>query len=114
MICWMKPLPEGKIDTTSWKRFIENAWFRNHFMWFVYGLQAILRILSFGLGAWDFSSFFVRMGLLMGTLIIHELLHLVVIYRAGDVSVTYSGLFHWISSGAGSTNGGSGFLCLCR
>ena len=100
MIYWMKPLPDGQINTADWKRFIENEWFRRHFMWFVYGLQTILLMLSIRSGAWDFSNFFVRTGLLIGTFIIHELLHLMVVYRIGDVSITYSGLFFWISSGA--------------
>lgn len=40
MLYFMKPLPDSKIDTTDWTPFIKNEWFRNHFMYFVYCLQA--------------------------------------------------------------------------
>ena len=42
MLYFMKPLPKCQIDTTEWKPFIKNPWFRNHFMYFVYCLQGAL------------------------------------------------------------------------
>jgi len=96
----MKPLPEGKIDTTDWKPFIKNQWFRNNFMYFVYCLQAVFLISSIIFGVWHFSNTFIKVGLFICTYVIHELLHMIVIYKAGDISITHSGIFLWITSGA--------------
>lgn len=100
MLYFMKPLPEGKIDTTDWKPFIKNQWFRNNFMYFVYCLQAILLLASIIFGVWYFSNAVVKVGLFICIFIIHELLHLIVIYKVGDISITHSGIFFWITSGA--------------
>ena len=100
MMYFMKPLPEGEIDTTDWKSFIKNEWFRNNFMYFVYFLQVMLTIASILFGVWRFSNVFVKVGLFICTYIIHELLHIIVIYKAGDISITHSGIFLWITSGA--------------
>ena len=77
MFYFMKPLPEGKIDTAEWKPVIKNQWFRNHFLCF--GNIPIVFISTF---------------------LVHELLHVVVIYKVGDISLTHSGIFFWITSGA--------------
>lgn len=100
MIYFMKPLPDGKINTDNWEPVIKNQWFRNHFMYFVYCLQGVLLLFSIISGAWRFSNAFVKAGLYICTFIIHELLHLIVIYKAGDISITHSGIFFWITSGA--------------
>ncbi len=100
MIYFMKPLPEGKIDTTDWKPFIKNQWFTNNFMYFVYCLQAVLLLSSIIIGVWRFSNTFTKVGLFICTYVIHELLHTIVIYKVGDISVTHSGIFFWITSGA--------------
>ncbi len=100
MLYFMKPLPEEKIDTTEWSPFIKNQWFRNNFMYFVYCFQAILYLTSIIFGAWRFSNFLIKVGLFIFTFAVHELLHLLVIYKAGDISITYSGVFFWITSGA--------------
>ena len=100
MLYFMKPLPEGRIDTTDWKSFIKNEWFRNNFMYFVYFLQVMLTIASILFGAWRFSNVFVKVGLFICTYVTHELLHIIVIYKAGDISITHSGIFLWITSGA--------------
>ena len=100
MLYFMKPLPESKLDTTDWSPFIKNEWFRNHFMYFVYCLQAVLLLLSILLGIWRSLNDFMKVGLFISTYVIHELLHLVVIYQIGDISITHSGIFFWINSGA--------------
>ena len=84
MLYFMKPLPEGAIDTSDWTLFIKNKWFSDKFMYFVYGLQATLLVSSILLGVWDFSGAFLKTGLFIGTYVTHELLHILVIYRAGD------------------------------
>lgn len=100
MMYFMKPLPEGKIDTTDWKPFIKNQWFRNNFMYFVYCLQVVLLISSIISGVWQFSNAFIKIGLFICIYVIHELLHTIVIYKVGDISITHSGIFLWITSGA--------------
>ena len=84
MFYFMKPLPEGKIDTAEWKPVIKNQWFRNHFMYFVYCLQIVLVVLSSINGIWKFSNILVRYVLFISTFLVHELLHVVVIYKVGD------------------------------
>ena len=100
MLYFMKPLPDSKINITDWKPFIKNQWFRKNFMYFVYCLQAILLIFSIIFGVWRFSNAFIKVGLFICIFIIHELLHLIVIYKVGDISITHSGIFFWITSGA--------------
>ena len=100
MFYFMKPLPDSKINTTDWKPFIRNEWFRKNFMYFVYFLQAMLLIFSIIFGVWRFSNFFIKVGLFICIFIIHELIHLIVIYNVGDISITHSGIFFWITSGA--------------
>ena len=100
MLYFMKPLPDSKINITDWKPFIKNQWFRKNFMYFVYCLQAILLIFSIIFGVWRFSNAFIKVGLFIRVFIIHELLHLIVIYKVGDISITHSGIFFWITSGA--------------
>lgn len=94
MLYFMKPFPEGKIDTADWKPFIQKQWFRNNFMYFVYCLQTMLLIFSIIFGIWNFSNIFIKVSLFICTYVIHELLHIIVIYKAGD-----SGIFLWITSG---------------
>lgn len=100
MVYFMKPLPDGVIDTSDWNPFLKNEWFRKHFMYFVYILQATLVVASLRLGVWNFANFFIKAGLFVSVYIIHELLHLIVIWKAGDISITHSGIFFWIISGA--------------
>ena len=100
MLYFMKPLPKGEIDITDWKPFIKNQWFRNHFMHFVYCLQAMLLMSSIMFGAWNFANVYIKTGLFIFIYIIHELLHIIVIYKSGDISITHSGIFFWITSGA--------------
>lgn len=100
MLYFMKPLPDGKIDRTNWNPFIKNQWFRNNFMYFVYGLQGVLFISSIIFGVWHFSNTFIKVSLFICTYAIHELLHMIVIYQVGDISITHSGIFLWITSGA--------------
>ena len=100
MLYFMKPLPDSKINTTNWNPFIKNQWFRKNFMYFVYCLQAMLIIFSIIFGVWRFSNAFIKVGLFVCIFIVHELLHLIVIYKVGDISITHSGIFFWITSGA--------------
>lgn len=100
MIYFFKPLPACDLDLSDWQPFIKNKWFDKHFMKFVYALQIVLVILSVYMGAWLFSNWFVKIIVFCVVYLIHELLHIVVIYRIGNISITHSGIFFWIHSDA--------------
>ena len=51
MIYWVKTQPQADIDHSEYKPFIRNDWFRNHYMFFAYGLMALLTVLFFATGA---------------------------------------------------------------
>lgn len=99
MLYWMKPLPEVTIEE-GYKPFIKHDWFRRHFMIFVYILQANLLAASMWFGVWFFSNIFVRILLFALIYVCHELLHVVVVWRNGDLSLTHSGIFLWLNSDA--------------
>lgn len=100
MLYFMKPLPKCEIDKNEWKPFINNPWFRNHFMYFVYCLQGALLLFSILFGVWNFADALTKLALFICLYLIHEMLHIIVIYKAGDISITHSGIFFWITSGA--------------
>lgn len=100
MFYWMKPLPEVSIDHEQYKPFIANDWFRKNFMYFVYFLQGLLVVLSIILGVWDFSNAFTKIGVFALVYLVHELLHISVVWRVGDISLTHSGIFLWLNSSA--------------
>jgi len=97
---FMKPLPPSDMDFSRYKPFIRNEWFRKHFMKFVYALQAMLVFMSVALGVWDFSGWLTKISIFVVTFICHELLHIVVVCRIGDISLTHSGIFFWLNSNA--------------
>jgi len=100
MIYWMKPLPEEKIDESVYKPFIKYEWFRNRFMLFVYALQICIVISSMYLKVWECSSYIEIVLIIIITFLIHEFLHLVVIWGRGNISLTHSGIFFWINTDA--------------
>lgn len=100
MFYWMKPLPEADIDYEKYKPFIRNNWFRQNFMYFVYVLQVTLVILSILLGVWKFSNILIKLALFLLVYLVHELLHISVVWRVGDISLTHSGIFFWLNSSA--------------
>ena len=103
----MRPLPPDKQElsgrqsfTNNRLPFINNRRFSERFMLYVYALQAALIVLSAFLGVWRVFSLAVRVLLFCGVYAVHELLHLAVIWRTGDISITHSGIFLWITPGA--------------
>lgn len=100
MIYFFKPLPPSDMDFTDYQPFIKNEWFRKHFMKFVYVLQLVLVVVSIILGVWNFSNWFIKIIIFSMVFIIHELLHVLVVYRIGDISLTHSGIFFWLNSSA--------------
>ena len=69
-------------------------------MWFVYALQINLVFWSMWVGVWSFANPFFEIMLLVITFLVHELLHVVVIYPLGNISFTYSNLFFWLNTDA--------------
>lgn len=100
MFYLFKPLPDSKMEFSGYMPFIKNVWFRKHFMKFVYILQSVLVLLSIMLGVWNFSNWYIRLIIFMVVFVCHELLHIVVVYRIGDISLTHSGIFFWLYSDA--------------
>lgn len=98
MFYWMKPLPEAKINYDEYKPFIKSSWLRKNFMIFVYSLQALIIVLSMFTSIWHYANIFIRILLFMAIYVIHELLHIVVVYKEGDLSLTHSGIFCWLNS----------------
>ncbi len=100
MIYLFKSLPSSDIDFSNWTPFIKNVWFRKHFMKFVYSLQVVLALVSMMMGAWDFANWVIKSIIFILVFIVHELLHILVIYKIGDISLTHSGIFFWLNSNA--------------
>jgi hypothetical protein len=101
MIKWVTKLPETEIDTNEYKPFIKNQWFREHYMWFAYALMFLL-ILPVSLLTTSMNDipFLLRLGMIIPVFLIHELLHVLVVFRIGDIYLTHSGLFFWLRSDA--------------
>ncbi|UII57891.1 DUF3267 domain-containing protein [Cytobacillus spongiae] len=89
------------MDLSEWTPFIQKEWFRHHFMKLVYLLQFIILLIPSFLPT-EFTSLSIVILILIGilTFIIHESLHFLVIYRKGDMSLTFSGIFFWIHTNA--------------
>ena len=100
MIYFFKPLPPSEIDFSNYRPFIKSEWFRKHFMKFVYTLQIALILISIVLGVWVFSNWFIKIAIFCMVFISHELLHILVVYKIGDISLTHSGIFFWLNSNA--------------
>ncbi|MEW4282568.1 DUF3267 domain-containing protein [Priestia koreensis] len=101
MVVWFKHLPEVKRDLSQWTPFIQQAWYRTHYMKFVYGLQLMLFAIPF-LFETSFSHFGMQYLILLwiAVFIIHESLHILVVKKDGDISLTFSGIFFWLTTNA--------------
>lgn len=100
MFYLFKPLPDSKMDFSGYMPFIKNVWLRKHFMKFVYILQSVLALISIMFGVWDFANWYIKLIIFVVVFICHELLHIVIVYSIGDISLTHSGLFFWLNSDA--------------
>ena len=101
MIIWFQHLPQISMEAAEWSPFIKGDLFRKHFMKFVYLLQIIIFLMSLLFDVW-FSSInlFVLISIGIFVFIIHECLHILVIYKKGDISLTFSGRFFWLHTNA--------------
>ncbi len=101
MIKWVTKLPEAEIDYTKYKPFIRNEWFRKHYMWFVYALMFLILIpVSFMTTLMNDIPFLLRLALILPVFLIHEFLHILVVFKIGNIYLTHSGIFFWLHSDA--------------
>jgi hypothetical protein len=101
MIIWFRHLPQKNMDLSEWTPFIRNNWYRKHYMKFVYLLQIIILLIPyfFRIGFSHINSFaIIIIGILV--FIIHECLHIIVINKKADISLTFSGIFFWLNTNA--------------
>ncbi|MFK3937495.1 DUF3267 domain-containing protein [Alkalihalobacillus sp. NPDC078783] len=89
------------MNQSEWKPFIKNEWFRIHYMKFVYVFQFLVLSIPFLMGA-SFSqlNMFSIFLLAIGTFITHEWIHIVTVYKKGDMSLTFKGIFFWLHTNA--------------
>lgn len=76
MIHWFRHLPQLHMNSSEWTPFIQNSWFREHFMKFAYLLQIVMFLVP-GLMGGLFTELPLYMLILIGiaVFIVHELLH---------------------------------------
>ncbi|WP_187445423.1 DUF3267 domain-containing protein [Bacillus infantis] len=99
MIHWFRHLPQLHMNSSEWTPFIQNSWFREHFMKFAYLLQIVMFLVP-GLMGGLFTELPLYMLILIGiaVFIVHELLHIITVYKEGDISLTFSGTFFWLNT----------------
>ena len=101
MIVWFRHLPQITMNLIEWTPFIKSNWFRKHYMKFVYLLQITILFIYPFFDAW-FNSTNLLALILIGILvfIIHESLHILVVHKKGDISLTFRGTFFWLHTNA--------------
>ncbi|MEI2316446.1 DUF3267 domain-containing protein [Bacillus paramobilis] len=89
------------MDLSEWTPFIQNNWHRKHYMKFVYVLQIIIFLIPYYFGA-SFTHINIFYLIIIGifVFIVHECLHIIVINKMGDISLTCSGIFFWLNTNA--------------
>ena len=101
MIKWVTKLPETEIDTNEYKPFIKNEWFRKHYMKFVYALMLLLLIpVSLMTTSMNDIPFLLRLGIIVPVFLIHEVLHILVVFKIGNLYLMHSGIYFWLHSDA--------------
>ncbi|HHK5550826.1 hypothetical protein COL11_20920 [Bacillus anthracis] len=101
IIIWFRHLPQISMDFSEWTPFIQSNWYRKHYMQFVYLLQIIIIMIPyfFETGFTHINIFYlIIIGIFV--FIIHECIHIFVISKKGDVSLTFSGIFFWLNTNA--------------
>jgi hypothetical protein len=57
------------------------------------------------MGVWNFSNWLLKVAIFCAIFVCHELLHILVVYKIGDISLTHSGIFFWLNSNAVMSKG---------
>ena len=100
MIYWGKSLPKFSIDVNEYRPFIKNDWFRKNYMFFAYGLMIILFITSWCIGIYRKLPLYVELVIFLVVYIVHESLHIITVCTKGDLYLTHSGLYFWLTPDA--------------
>ena len=109
MLLWFRDLPDVQLDDRKWRPFIQNHWFRIHYMKLVYMLMLGIYLMTYILYETGFIqvinhtfyfcikksvaliviTYAYKLSLVLMIFILHELLHIIVIYGLGDISLTH-------------------------
>lgn len=101
MIVWFRHLPQVRLEGAAWQPFIQHEWLRKHFMKIVYGLMVAFIVLPFvSGGSLTPVKNFPLLFIIVGVFVIHEALHMLVIHKKGDISLTFKGIYFWIHTNA--------------
>lgn len=101
MIVWFRHLPQIHMEFEEWKPFIPSVWFRKHFMKFVYLLMIVSFLAPIGfVGSLPQLTRFPYLLIILLVFVIHEALHMLVIHKKGDMSLTFKGIYFWIHTNA--------------
>lgn len=105
MLKWTRQLPPVSKDLTGYKPFIKNEWFRKNYMWFAYGLMIILLNAAFFAGAFSCGTLLIKILLFLIIYPVHELLHIITVVTKGNIYLTHSGLYFWLTPDAELSKG---------
>lgn len=97
MIFFNKNIPELHTDVSEYRPFIKNEWFRNHYMWFAYSLMIVLYLSGVVLGRFQVGNLLTRLLMWVVVYLIHESLHIITVYNKGDIYVSHSGIYLWLT-----------------
>ncbi|QTD43472.1 DUF3267 domain-containing protein [Sporosarcina sp. Te-1] len=88
------------MNLSEWTPFIQNDWYRKHYMKFVYLLQIILILVPSYMGKSFTPNILYLVLISIMVFLIHECLHILVVYKKGDISLTFRGIFFWLHTNA--------------
>lgn len=97
MLFWNKTIPQLNIDQREYKPLIKNDWFRKHYMWFAYGLMILIYLTAFFTGGFRAGNIIIRILVFLAVYPVHELLHIVTVCRKGDIYLSHSGIYFWLT-----------------
>ena len=98
MIHWNKTLPKLNINYDEYKPFIKNEWFRKNYMYFAYGLMILLFVLATITGGFRAGNLWIKILLFPFVYVIHESLHVLTVFRKGDIYLNYwGGIYLWMT-----------------
>ena len=98
MIYWNKSLPKLNIDYEKYKPCIKNEWFRKNYMYFAYGLMIMLFALATITGGFRAGNLWIRILIFPFVYVIHESLHVLSVFRKGDIYLNYfGGIYLWMT-----------------
>lgn len=92
----MRPPPELHIGS-EYQPFIKNDRFRKNYMYYAYALMAVLFITAVITGGMRAGNTLIRLLLFIIVYPVHELLHISVALPAGDIYMTHSGIYFWLT-----------------